>query len=76
MCGPLRTLIGPWPCFALCKTWPWSLCGPSRTCVDPPAEGGPSILGPYLDLHVGPKCGPIYRDQNLDLCIGSKLWSY
>ena len=29
-----------------------------------------------LDLHQGPKCGPIYRDQNLDLSIGSKLWSY
>ena len=29
-----------------------------------------------LDPHEGPKCGPIYRDQNLDLSIGTKLWSY
>ena len=32
--------------------------------------------GPYVVLHEGPNSGHIYRDQNLDLCLGTQLWSY
>ena len=58
--------------WTLCKTWPWSLCGPSWTCVYP-AEWEPSILRPDFGPSLRTKCysGTKFWTQDL----GFKSWS-